>query len=98
MSNRTLVSSPGKAVCRECSRPVQLLKVDGSLVAVDPEVISFIRSGPQGEVISGPIATGRRVHAEMCTSYKLEAEREVRRRELAEYNRRNPGTRRTRSL
>lgn len=97
--SRTLVSSPGKTVCRECSRPVQLVKVGGSLVAVDPEVMTLVPSGQLGEVISaGATMTGRRVHAEMCTSYKLETEREERRRELAEYNRRNGNPRKTRSL
>lgn len=99
MSNRTLVNSPGKMTCGKCSRPVQMVKVDGSLVAVDPEVMSFVPSGRLGEVVSAAAAmTGRRVHAEMCTSYQLEAEREERRRELAEYNRRNGNPRKTRSL
>lgn len=98
--SRTLVTSPGKTVCGKCSRPVQLVKVDGSMVAVDPEVMSMIPSGKLGEVISASAAvTGRRVHAEMCTSYQLEADREKRRRELAEYNRlHGQGPRKTRSL
>lgn len=97
MSNRTLVASPGKALCGKCARPVQMVKVDGVAVAVDPEVMSFVPSGRLGEVVAvSSSATGRRVHAELCTTYQLDAERERHRRELAEYNRRNP--RKTRGL
>jgi hypothetical protein len=86
---RTLVASPGKAICGKCARPVQMVKVDGVAVAVDPEVMSFVPSGRLGEVVHvGSASTGRRVHAEMCTSYQLEAERKQRQAEMAEYNRR----------
>jgi hypothetical protein len=76
-----------------------MIKVGGSLVAVDPEVIAFVPSGRLGEVVpAAATMTGRRVHAELCTNYQLEGERERRRQELAEYNRKNPGPRKTRSL
>lgn len=97
--SRTLCVSPGKMTCGKCSRPVQMVKVDGALVAVDPEVMAFVPSGRLGEVVSsGATVTGRRVHAGLCTSYQLEDDRERHRRELAEYNRRNPRPRKTRSL
>lgn len=101
MSSRTLVASPGKSTCGKCSRPVQVIRTDSGPVAVDPEVMAFLPSGRLGEVVQGGATmTGRRVHAEMCTSYQLEAdrvrERDQRKRELTEYNRRNP--RKVRSL
>jgi hypothetical protein len=100
MSGRTLVAGAGKTTCGKCSRPVQMVRVAGDLVAVDPEVMAFVPAGKAGEVIaSNSTMTGRRVHAELCTSYQLEVEREQRRRELADYNRRNGvGPRKTRSL
>lgn len=99
MSSRTLCAPPGSTTCGKCSRPVQMVRVEGSLVAVDREVMSVVPSGRLGEVLKASVVTtGRRVHAELCTNYQLETEREERRRELAEYNRRNPGPRKTRSL
>ena len=92
MSGRTLVAGAGKTTCGKCSRAIQMVRVGGQLVAVDPEVIAVIPSGRLGEVVQvAAQMTGRRVHAEMCTSYKLETEREQHRRELADYNRRNRG-------
>lgn len=81
--------------CGKCDRAVQMVKVDGSLVAVDPEVTTFVPSGRLGEVVAvSATVTGRRVHAELCSTYQIQDERKKRERELAAYNRKQ----RTRSL
>lgn len=82
----TLVLSPGKTTCKDCSRPVQVVRIDGRAVALDPEVTSFVPSGRAGEVVAGRAAMpGRRVHAEMCQRYQLDAAREKNRREMAAF-------------
>lgn len=94
----TLSGSGSKETCRRCSRTVQLVSVNGQMVAVDPEVIAIIPSGRLGETVAVKAAmTGRRIHAELCESYQLAEQREVRRRELAAYNRR-PTSKRTKGI
>lgn len=84
----------GRSTCAKCSRTVQMVRVGEALVAVDIEVMAFVPSGRLGELVSaGSTVTGRRVHAELCTSYQLEAERERNRREMGAYNRRRGKTR-----
>lgn len=59
------------------------------------EVTTFVPSGPRGEVVSVAAAVpGRRVHAELCSTYQIQDERKKRERELAAYNRKQ----RSRSL
>lgn len=79
-----------KGRCAACGRAVHLVKVAGQLTYVDPEVIAFVESGPRGETVDVETRiTGRRVHAEMCDTYRIEDEKAAIKRQLVAYNKRN---------
>lgn len=77
---------PGKTLCGECSKPVQMIRVGGEMLAVDPEIMAVVATGQSGARI-----TGRRVHADLCGTYKIAKERAAAaakiKQELAAYNR-----------
>jgi len=84
--SETLVAQSRKTTCTACQRTVHMVPVDGSLVAVDPEVIAFVQSGVHGGTLaSAKRTTGRRIHAELCDQYQREAQRAALRREIAGY-------------
>jgi hypothetical protein len=84
------------ATCGHCLRAVQIVQVDGQAVAVDPEVMAFVPTDRAGRTTRSPaIAHGRRVHAGLCSTYQLEAERKAQkardRAELRAYERKPRG-------
>jgi hypothetical protein len=59
-----------KATCRNCNRTVILAEIDGRKVDMDPELINVVPFN--GKAIA---MLARRVHADMCQRYQIEAER-----------------------
>lgn len=84
-----------KNTCRDCKRMVILVRLDGELVATDPELINVVPAqhvmgSNGGSVRMAAAATpARRLHAERCETYQDEARRERMRAEMAEYNKQN---------
>ena len=79
-----------KSTCQLCERNVHIVLVDGRALAVDPEVIAVVAAGLHGGVLSdASLMNGRRVHAELCDTYRQNRERENTRRELRAFNRKN---------
>lgn len=89
MGSPTLCLSAGKSICGKCSHPVQMVRVEGKRVAVDPEVIAVVPSGRLGEAVPARATmTGRRIHAELCEGYRIADSKAKIRREMAEFTRR----------
>lgn len=80
-------SGASKSTCTSCSRTVHMIPVDGSLVAVDPEIIRVIRVGRHGGALAvSESVPARRLHAELCDTYQRDGRRDALRKELAAYN------------
>lgn len=96
-----------KNTCNNCQRTVVLVRIDGNLVATDPELIMVVparqkipssaamergtREMPGIEMV--PRQTfARRLHAEQCQSYQDAARRERIAAEQREYNRQHGHT------
>lgn len=83
------------STCRDCKRIVMMVRLDGSLVATDPELINVVPaqhvSGPSGgSVRMGTNTTpARRLHAERCQVYQDEGRKERLRLEMAEFTKQN---------
>lgn len=86
----------GMATCGSCAHTVQMVRVAGELVAVEPEITRFVAAAPNGRrVAATQVTMGSRVHSELCERYKAEDAKLKLRKELAEYNRRKRGARRS---
>jgi hypothetical protein len=72
-----------------------LVRVDGELVATDPELINVVPAshvmGPSGGSIrmGGSATPARRLHAERCDLYADEARKERLQMEMREFNQKN---------
>ncbi len=84
-----------KSTCRDCNRIVMLVRVDGTLVATDPELINVVPAqhvmGAGGSSVRMATQTtpARRLHAERCEIYRDEARRERLSLEMREFNQKN---------
>jgi hypothetical protein len=88
-----------KATCQNCDRTVLVVNVGGEQVMTDPELIMVVaarerRVGPSDDGTGGmAMATrttwARRIHGDLCETYKSAAAREKIQREQRDYNRRN---------
>lgn len=88
-----------KATCQNCDRTVLVVNVGGQELTTDPELIMVVpaRERPQSQRESGggsirmstSATWARRIHADLCETYKQAAVREKIQREQREYNRRN---------
>lgn len=86
---QTLCASPGKTVCSSCSRTVQMVRVGSGMVAVEAEVVRIVPAAANGaNRVVAETMPGRRVHAEVCETYRIEDERQKIRKEMAQYNKR----------
>jgi hypothetical protein len=75
--------------CGTCSHPVQMVRVAGELVAVEPEITRFVAAGANGRrVAAAEVTMGSRVHSELCLTYKTQDDKAKLRQELADYNKR----------
>lgn len=89
-SGLTMSGSPDSSTCASCSRTVRLVRLDGQVVAVDPEVIAIVPAGAHGGALaSTSVVNGRRLHSGLCETYQRDARREKTRQEMAAYNKRN---------
>jgi hypothetical protein len=59
-----------RATCQTCGRTVHIVSIDGIRTALDAEVITIVPHAGEPMKIHA-----RRVHAELCMSYKSERER-----------------------
>lgn len=88
-----------KTTCRNCERTVLMVRIAGEMVMTDPELISVVPAtqksagdradGTGGIRMSTATTWARRVHADLCESYKSQAARDKIAAEQREYNRRN---------
>src|SRR3954471_21526657 len=86
----------GMATCENCSHPVQMVQVGGELTAVEPEITRFVAVNSSGRRVAVAEPTmGSQVHAELCERYKTEDAKAKLRKELADYNKRHRGRRRS---
>ncbi len=91
-----------KATCQNCERTVLLVRISGELVMTDPELISVVtakrrpaadRSDGSGGIQMATVTTwARRVHSDLCETYKNAAEREKIAAEQRAYNRKHGRT------
>lgn len=77
------------ATCKLCLQAVHIVAgEDGKRVAVDPEIIAVIpAAGGGGALSTAPVITGRRVHAELCSTYAARREKDRLKREQRVYRR-----------
>lgn len=81
--SETLAGPSSQAVCPRCSRAVHIVRIDGLAVAIEPAVEAFVLVDRGGRTVrSSSVSHGRRVHADLCVTYQLEAERKKRRADL----------------
>lgn len=86
-----------KATCQNCDRTVLVVNVGGEQVMTDPELIMVVparqrtvgahEDGTGGITMSTRSTWARRIHADLCESYKSADERAKIQREQREYNR-----------
>jgi len=77
----TLSGSPSKSTCRDCQHTIQLVEVEGRRVVLDAEMLSVVPVGTSEPVMA------RRVHAELCSTYKEQDAKRRLRDEMRDYNR-----------
>lgn len=83
------------STCRDCDRMVMLVRIEGSLVATDIELMNVVPAqhitGPSGgSVRMGTAATpARRLHSELCETYRDQARKKRLQDEMRAFNQKN---------
>lgn len=86
------------STCRDCNRIVLMVRLSGSLVATDPELIHVVPAQHVGGSGGGSVRMGtattpaRRLHSERCHDYQDEGRKKRLRLEMAEFTKQNGQT------
>ena len=87
---RDRLDGMAKTICNKCHRHVVLTRIDGQLVAADPELISVVTAVRHGTQMAGEAVFARRIHSDRCDDYQSQARRDRIAADMRSYNKRNP--------